>query len=179
MPPGSPQRRPAAGGLVALRVLFCALALLSCGFLGWVPLLRLAIVTRKALDWVLFVLALLGSAALFTYIGVFAEEEGSDLEAFLGLGAILILAAGPVTYYLVAEIRHFERFKSPPPPYLPPLGYAYATAVTTPSGAAPRNPYTAEPPAVPAPPPPRIEQVRAELDELSDLLRRRDDDGRA
>ncbi|WP_406058970.1 hypothetical protein OG462_18675 [Streptomyces sp. NBC_01077] len=190
--PQSPQpsqspKGPAPGGLVALRVLFCALSLLSCGFLGWAPLLRLAIVTRKAWDWALFGLALLGSAALFTYIAVTGEEVGSDLEAFLGIGAIVILSAGSIAYYLVAEIRHFERLRTPPAQHHP-LGYAYGTAVTAPHGVAPQNPYLGEAPSVPVPAPhvpntpraDRIDQVRAELDELSDLLRHTGEgDGRA
>ncbi|MFF3842432.1 hypothetical protein [Streptomyces sp. NPDC001930] len=100
-------------------------------------------------------------------------------------------------------------YGTPPPGYAPP-GYSapgYATpgyghppaAVTAPSplpgqapgpvqGPAP-SPYVPTPPAtpppgqVPPPPPghaPRIDQVRAELDELSDLLRQAgEDDGRA
>ncbi|WP_030546438.1 hypothetical protein [Streptomyces exfoliatus] len=180
-----PPKSPASGGLVALRVLFCALSLLSCGFLSWTPLLRLAVVTGKRRDWVLFGLALLGSAGLFTYIVVTGEETGSDLEAFLGIGAIVLLAAGSITYYLVAEIRHFERLRAQPPTQPPyrPMGYAYGadgTAVTAPSAPGAPNPYICAPPPVPPVPAPRIDQVRAELDELSDLLRTRgEDDGRA
>ncbi|WP_328944300.1 hypothetical protein OG259_25015 [Streptomyces sp. NBC_00250] len=185
--PAQPPKAPVPGGLVALRVLFCALSLLSCGFLGWAPLLRLAIITRKARDWALFVLALLGSAALFTYIVVTAEKESGDLEAFLGIGAIVLLSAGSITYYLVAEIRHFDPLRTQPQHR--PLGYAYGTAVTTPSGPVAQNPYAGEPPSGAFPGPatphaprsaPRIDQVRAELDELSELLRHTgEDDGRA
>ncbi|MFJ4907771.1 hypothetical protein ACIQCR_24345 [Streptomyces sp. NPDC093249] len=179
--PAPSPRKPAPRGLVPLRVLFCALALLSCGFLGWAPLLRLAVVTRRTADRALFGIALLGSAALFTYMVATAEkEEVGGLEAFLGVGTMVLLAAGSLTYYLVAEIRHFDRLRTAPP-HLPPLGYDSATAATVPSGGpAPLNPYTAGPPPAHAAPPPRIQQVRAELDELSDLLRRGDgrDDAR-
>ncbi|MER8233783.1 hypothetical protein [Streptomyces sp. NPDC094049] len=176
-PPSAPSpRKPAPRGLVPLRVLFCALALLSCGFLGWAPLLRLAVVTRRTADWALFGIALLGSVALFAYMVATGEKEGSGLEAVLGVGTMVVLAAGSLTYYLVAEIRHFDRLPTAPP-HLPPPGYDPATAATVPNGGpAPLNPYTAEPPPAHAAPPPRIQQVRAELDELSDLLRR--DDGR-
>ncbi|MEX0171707.1 hypothetical protein [Streptomyces sp. LMG1-1-1.1] len=183
--PKSPQS-PASGGLIALRVLFAALPLLSCGFLAWAPLLRLAIVTRRTLDWVLFGLAFLAGGALFAYAAATGEEEGSTLEAFVGIGTITVLAAGSVTYYLVAEIRHFERrrvaLEQAPPPYRP-LGHGYGAdgaAVTVPSPLGPPNPYTSTPPPEPPVKPPvapRIEQVRAELDELSDLLRKNAPEG--
>ncbi|MFB7516412.1 hypothetical protein [Streptomyces sp. NPDC056144] len=188
-PQPPPQPTSASGGLIALRVLFVALPLLSCGFLAGAPLLRLAVLTRRARDWWLFGLAVVASLALFVYMGVTGsdQEEVSDLEGFLGVGAILALGAGSVTYYLVGEIRHFDRVRAlsvPPQPYRP-TGYAYGaggTAVTVPSaGAAAPNPYLGAPPQPPQPTPqpssaaPRIDQVRAELDELSDLLRK---DGR-
>ncbi|MFJ5832224.1 hypothetical protein [Streptomyces sp. NPDC093089] len=184
-----PPQSPASGGLIALRVLFTALPLLSCGFLGWAPLLRLAIVTRRTLDWVLCGLAFLAGSALFAYAAATGEEESSTLEAFVGVGVITVLAAGSVTYYLVAEIRHFERRRTAPeqaPPPYRPLGPSYGadgSAVTVPSPLGPPNPYTGTPlpePPVQAPQPPvapRIEQVRAELDELSDLLRKNAPEG--
>ncbi|MER5962082.1 hypothetical protein [Streptomyces sp. NPDC002057] len=179
-PPQAPQvpqppKSPASGGLIALRVLLSALALLSCGFLGWAPLLRLAVVTRRTRDWVLCGLVFLASAGLFAYAAATGDEETGTAESFIGIGLIVLLVAGPITYYLVAEIRHFERQRTRPPQQ--PLGYGYATAVTTPSGLPPRNPYATEPPAVPGPGAPRIDQVRAELDELSDLLRKEPREG--
>ncbi|GAA3929274.1 hypothetical protein GCM10022244_42890 [Streptomyces gulbargensis] len=190
-PPPSP-KGPASGGLVALRVLFIALPLLSCGFLAWAPLLRLAVLTRRKLDWVLFGLTLAVAAGLFVFMGV-TGEESTDLEAVLGVGLIVTLAAGSVAYYVVGEIRHFDRAASGIPPYGAGAGDwtggAPAHAVTVPSPVTAPNPYTSTPSVTPAPPvtplpsggsvgpPPvvggaRIEQVRAELDELSDLLRK-------
>ncbi|MGW0121111.1 hypothetical protein [Streptomyces sp. NPDC003327] len=179
-PPSSPQG-PSSGGLIALRVLFVVLALGSCGFLGWAPLLRLAVVTRRKVDWALFGTALAAATGLFVYIGLTAEKEGSDLEAFLGVGTLVALAAGSIAYYLVAEIRHFERRAAAavPPPYAYPYGGAPGTAVTVPNPAP--GPHAYGYPPVPPPvtgaahgaaPAPRIEQVKAELDELSDLLRK-------
>ncbi|MEU7517445.1 hypothetical protein AB0B13_36340 [Streptomyces sp. NPDC042898] len=181
-PPG-----PASGGLIALRVLFVALPLLSCGFLAWAPMLRLAILTQKVRDWVFCGLAFVVATALFVYMGITGEKEASDLEAVVGVGTILALGAGSVAYYLVGEIRHYDRRRALPaavPPPFRPLGYAYgpdgSAVTTTPSGAP--APYVCAPPppaqpAQPHQPPtaPRIDQVRAELDELSDLLRK---DGR-
>ncbi|MFE7584200.1 hypothetical protein ACFU5Y_21885 [Streptomyces gardneri] len=179
-----PQNGPASGGLIALRVLFVALPLLSCGFLAWAPMLRLAILTRAVRDWVFFGLAFVAATALFVYMGVTGEKETTDLEAVIGVGTILALGAGSVAYYLVGEIRHYDRRRAMPvpPPYGPP-GYVYgpngSAATTTPSagpapylGAVPQPAQPVQPPTAP-----RIEQVRAELDELSDLLRKDGRDG--
>ncbi|MFB7588242.1 hypothetical protein [Streptomyces sp. NPDC056169] len=189
-PPQAPQPSPtppgpASGGLIALRVLFVALPLLSCGFLAWAPMLRLAILTGKVRDWVFCGLTFVVATALFVYMGVTGEKESSDLEAFVGVGTILALGAGSIAYYLVGEIRHHDRRRAMPlpgpvPPPYRPLGYVYgpdgAPVTTTPSGGP--APYICAPPAPAQPQPPtapRIDQVRAELDELSDLLRK---DGR-
>lgn len=191
-PPPSPHgpASGASGGLIALRVLFVAIPLLSCGFLAWAPMLRLAILTRAVRDWVSFGLTFAVGTGLFVYIGVTGEKESSDLEAFVGVGTILALGAGSIAYYLVGEMRYYDRRRATPvpvPPPFRPLGYAYgpdgAAVTTTPSGAP--APYICAPPAPaqpthPAQPAtaPRIEQVRAELDELSDLLRKDGRDGR-
>ncbi|MEU8524651.1 hypothetical protein AB0C77_03470 [Streptomyces sp. NPDC048629] len=199
--PPPQQHRPSQGVLVGLRVLFVAVAMLSCGFLAFAPLIRLAVVTRRKLDWVLFGVFLAADIALLTYIGVTAEEKGSDLEAFIGVGTMMALVVGSVSYYLVAEIQHYAKTALPTPalptPAGPPPvtgGYGYpATSATVPSPGYPQPmphahpmpvppPPQPQPPAPPAQPPaqpaaashsqPRIDQVRAELDELSDLLRK-------
>ncbi|MFF8379848.1 hypothetical protein ACF07V_27385 [Streptomyces sp. NPDC015661] len=176
-PPQAPQvpqppKSPVSGGRIALLVLFSALALLSCGLLAWAPMLHLASVTRRALDWTLFGLTFLVAGGLFTYAGVTGDQEPTTAESFIGVGVMVLLVAGSITYYLVTEIRRFDR-PAAPPAFRPP-GYDHAAAVTVPSAIGNPNPYTrpvVPPPAAPAPAP-RIDQVRAELDELSDLLRK-------
>ncbi|MFH8840691.1 hypothetical protein [Streptomyces sp. NPDC017868] len=174
-PPQAPQvpqppKSPATGGRVALLVLFCALALLSCGFLAWAPMLRVAVLTRRALDWVLFGVTFAVGAGLFAYAAATGDKEGSTAEAFVAVGIMMLLVAGPITYYLVTEIRRMDRGGAAPA-YLPP-GYDPASAVTVPSAIGDQNPYARPVAPPPAAPGPRIDQVRAELDELSDLLRR-------
>ncbi|MFF7778503.1 hypothetical protein ACFZCG_29305 [Streptomyces tanashiensis] len=177
-PPQAPQvpqppKSPVSGGRIALLVLFSALALLSCGFLAWAPMLRLAVVTRRALDWVLFGATFLLSAGLFTYAGVTGDEEPTTTESFIGVGVMVLLVAGSISYYLVTEIRHLDR-NGAAPAYRP-AGYDHGTAVTVPSAVPNPNPNPYARPVVPQPPTapgPRIDQVRAELDELSDLLRK-------
>ncbi|MGW8765374.1 hypothetical protein ACWGN5_23015 [Streptomyces sp. NPDC055815] len=173
-PPQAPQvpqppSSPASGGRIALLVLFSALALLSCGFLAWAPMLRLAVVTRRALDWVLFAVTFLVAAGLFTYAGVTGDKEPTTAESFIGVGVMVLLVAGSLTYYLVTEIRRFDR-PAAAPAFHP--GHDHATAVTVPSAFGNPNPYTGPAVVPPTAPGPRIDQVRAELDELSDLLRK-------
>ncbi|WP_336321336.1 hypothetical protein [Streptomyces lavendofoliae] len=215
--------RPADGTLVALRTLFVALTVLSCGFLAWAPLLRLAVITREVLDWVLFCVALLSTVGMFVFLWQTVPEdekqEMSDGSALTFLGWMLITILGVTIYYLVAEIRHYGRAGAPAAAFVPPgtTGYGYPPPAPQAQPAyaqpvPPRPPHSTPPPApVPAlpqqshpqpqsqphlPPQPqqvpqqtpprpqvsarptsqRIDQVRAELDELSDLLRREPQD---
>ncbi|MFF3761889.1 hypothetical protein [Streptomyces sp. NPDC002185] len=190
-PPQAPQvpqspKSPLTGGRVALLVLFCALALLSCGFLAWAPMLRVAVLTRRVRDWALFGATFAVAAGLFTYAGVTGDQEATTAESFVAVGIMMVLVAGPVAYYLVTELRRLDRGGAPGA-YRPP-GYGHPSAVTVPSAIGNQipNPYAGPavpPPGVPVPQPqpqpqppvssgPRIDQVRAELDELSDLLRK-------
>ncbi|AWI29419.1 hypothetical protein [Streptomyces tirandamycinicus] len=214
--PPRPAGRPAEGTLIALRVLFIAMAVMSCSLLAWVPMLRLAIVTRKPVDWFLFCATVAANVGMLVFAGLSApgDEEISDPVGYTILGWITVVMVGTITYYVMAETRHYERLKSGGgpaggyglPPQPPVAGYGYPPA--GPTGAA-ANPYArpAQQPPVPRQPPSqsgplpqpqppsqsgpqpsaagpapgpaaghepnrRIDQVRAELDELSDLLRR-------
>ncbi|MEV0964650.1 hypothetical protein AB0J25_19005 [Streptomyces sp. NPDC049910] len=203
--PPRPAGRPAEGTLIALRVLFITTAVVSCSLLAWVPMLRLAIVTRKPVDWFLFCATVVANVGMLVFAGLSApgDEEITDAVGYTILGWITVVMVGTITYYVMAETRHYERLKSGGgaaagyglPPQPPVAGYGY------PPGGAAANPYARpvqHPPAPrqppsrsgpqpqpqpsaggPAPGPVsghepnrRIDQVRAELDELSDLLRR-------
>ncbi|MEU2716190.1 hypothetical protein [Streptomyces sp. NPDC007205] len=200
---GQPVKQPPhTAGLVLLRLLFVAIGMFSIGFLAWVMLLRLAIVTRRALDWCLF-----GAALIINFLSValVGSEPGDDVHTPIGYFGMFMLFGGLVAttaYYLTAEIRHYALWRRT---YAAQAGYAYpgpanpypaATVPTVPIGHAGREtpfppapvaPHT--PPPMPRTPPPRpplatpppqrpapthIEQVRAELDELSDYLRQHD-----
>lgn len=188
-PQQRPKRRPSSATLTALRVLFVALTLMSCGFLSWAALLRLATVTRKGLDWTLMVVVLALNAGMFAYILSMPDDESelTDAQALLFLGWLLCTVVGTLTYYLYAEIRHYGPEHGYPGPYaahVPPQapavtpatptpGYGYPPAPVPPAG--PRHTPAPTPPPTPAPPPAppqRLDQVRAELDELSDYLRK-------
>lgn len=157
---------PAGGSPVTLRVMFVVLAVVTCGLLAWAPLLRLAIVTRKAYDWVVFAVVTALDVTGLVLIGVDPGEEEFQGPGNAGMIVLLCTLMAAVAYYLFADIRHFSRLRQPAftayaPPPAPPAHYGYPAAPP---------PVQETPPAPPAPA--RIHQVRAELDELSDYLRK-------
>ncbi|MFI6893378.1 hypothetical protein ACIBM4_04590 [Streptomyces sp. NPDC050256] len=195
-PPTAPRRVPSRAWIVSMRVLFTALAVCSCGMLLWAPLLRLAFVRRRTADWWVsgagFVLAL----TLLLVIGRDGEEaHGVD---FVFIPMLFLAMAAAAAYYLVADIRHYAQLtrQNTLGGHLPPgPGYAYAPTVPMqpPAQSPPQQPYPPQQyqqPPTPQPTPPthqpqppthqthstpqpqRIDQVRAELDELSDYLRK-------
>ncbi|MFF8471382.1 hypothetical protein [Streptomyces griseus] len=180
--------RPSSGTLTTVRVILVTVTVLSCGLLGWVAMLRLAFVTRKPRDWVLLAVVIVLNAALFAFIMGTPDDpdDMSDAAALLMMVWIIGLLAGVITYYLYTEIRHYSSLGSPSPypapghpaplPYQqPPVHHQHQHPGPQQSrhqGPQP-NPYTAPtPPPTPAPAPRRLDQVRAELDELSDYLRK-------
>ncbi|MFE1785379.1 hypothetical protein ACFW9F_23095 [Streptomyces sp. NPDC059506] len=214
----APRPLPDDRVVISLRVLFCAAALLSCGLLSWVPMLRLALLRLRTVDWVLCGAVFAAAFGLLAAVGELPEASpGSDAA----VGALLLLSVLVTVYYLVVDIRHHgERraraAQAAHAPYGQQYGYGYPYAQTphpqapppqpgiphqqpspyaAPPPQAPYNPYRdtppggspAGPPAGPPAPtapahvrpqgapgpaaPRRMDQVRAELDELSDLLR--------
>ncbi|MFF8412146.1 hypothetical protein [Streptomyces omiyaensis] len=188
--PAAPAPRPGGGssaGKVAVRVLVTAAVVLSLGLLAWVAMLRLAIMRRTVRDWVLFWAQLALTVGCFVLL---QEEDQDSWQINVGAAVVLAMAAAVVWHYLATDIKHHRAAAVPgarPPHGAPAYGYPPvdpATAVTLPGPnpnpytqqpqPQPPNPYATTPPAsAPTPPPsPRIDQVRAELDELSDLLRK-------
>ncbi|MCZ0988821.1 hypothetical protein O1M54_29580 [Streptomyces diastatochromogenes] len=195
---------PHTGWLVFMRVLFVAVGVLSLGFLTWAILLRLAAVTRKSLDWGLFVAVLAADILAIVLLGSEPGDEIHTPGGYLGLALILGLLPLVLVYYLVADSRHFQNlqhayaggralsgygYPQPSAPFTATNGGQTPVPVQSPPGTPPmaHTPIpgpllTTPPPQRPAPA--RIDQVRAELDELSDYLRKHDghqdgrDDGR-
>ncbi|WP_265584889.1 hypothetical protein [Streptomyces sp. S07_1.15] len=226
--PVPPQPRPPdAGNVIALRVLFVAMTLLLLGLLAWTAMLRIALLRRKALDWVLFGVVVGLTITFFVVVEIYPETDWRTDVAALGM---LGMAAAVVAHYLVADIQYHRRpvaVSRPAGPGGPgPYGPAASRAQTYAAGGVPTRPggipAQQQPPGVPAygfphppaasgptsptgptgpggsatppqgpppsvpgagepyapgtagsrPQPQRIHRVRAELDELSDLLRR-------
>ncbi|MFE4665071.1 hypothetical protein ACFRI7_25470 [Streptomyces sp. NPDC056716] len=205
------KRPPSTGVLVFLRVLFVVISVCSLGFLTASMMLRLALVTRKALDWALFVAVVAIDVLAMVLIGKDPGDEIDTAIGYTGLTLLLVTVAAVVVYYLTAEIRHYHdrrlRYGPYPPAPAPAPAYGYpqpqpqppytATTVSqmppvqrpphtpappsaphgTPAPHAPHTPPPTARPATPTPPPQRparIDEVRAELDELSDYLRNQD-----
>lgn len=192
-----PPQPPSTGVLVVLRVIFVAVALLSLGFLAWVAPLRAAIVSRRPAEWWFF-----GGSVVVLGIcfGLFSTDHTDDFSSpngNLGMSMLLLNAVACAGYYLYADIRHFHRLRRAYAGQVPSApGYGYPRpgapfiATTTPTApitaSTPQLPYAPAPiphtaapgPHIPAlpqrPAPSHIEQVRAELDELSDYLRKHD-----
>ncbi|WP_416519628.1 hypothetical protein [Streptomyces achromogenes] len=207
---------PHTAWLVCLRVLFVVLGIVTIGFLSWAMPLRLAIVTRRPLDWGLFVAVLAADLLGVVLLGLEPGEEIHTTGGYVGLILVLGSLVGSIAYYLAADIQHFALRRqayaamSGVPAYgypAPAAAYGATTVPTAPMASGPvaqaapapavptapapavptappvshippPAPYApVPPPAAPLPRPPapaRIEQVRAELDELSDYLRRQD-----
>ncbi|WP_435598338.1 hypothetical protein [Streptomyces anulatus] len=179
--------RPSPATLTTVRVILVTVTVLSCGLLGWVAMLRLAIVTRRPRDWVLLAVVMVLNAALFAFIVNTPDDpdDMSDASVLLMLLWIVALLAGVITYYLYVEIRHYSSLRSlgAPPPYTAaahpaPLPYQQHPPQQHHQQPQP-NPYTVQtPPPTPTPAPQRLDQVRAELDELSDYLRKENKENR-
>ena len=226
-PPTPPRRVPSRAWIVSMRVLFGVLSVGSVGLLLWSPLLRLAIVRRRASDWWLTGAGFVFVCVLLPILGRDGNDEPSGIDNVL-IPLLLVAMLGSFAYYLVGDIRHYERLTKQHPtggyvaaPPVPGHGYGYgyqyaptvptrmpapapvpmaaptATPMAAPAPAptpVPSPPSMPSPPPVPAQQPPaapqqqpqpqpapspqphphpqRIDQVRAELDELSDYLRK-------
>lgn len=184
--PGIPPQhghQPTSGGVVTLRVLFALLPILSCGFLAWGSMLRLAVVTRTTRDWTLLALSCVLSVGWVVLIGLDPTPDTDGWQGNTGAAGTILTGFATCVYFLAADIRHHERralaaqthwYPAQPAPYARPqqaAGPAYGYPPAQGPAQAPLPPQV--PPQPPQPtPPPRIGQVRAELDELSELLRK-------
>ncbi|WP_280665191.1 MULTISPECIES: hypothetical protein [unclassified Kitasatospora] len=141
-------------GTVLLRIVLTAVPVLSLGMLGWIPMLRLAIVHRRVRDWLLFGASLMASVAAIVLAGCNAENSWqSTTGIWLTLGTAVLVAA----YFPAADLRPRRANVAPRPADVrtAPVGRPVGMA----PGLARRD---------------RIGQVRAELDELSAYLQQQD-----
>ncbi|MGW8064606.1 hypothetical protein ACVV2G_20620 [Streptomyces ziwulingensis] len=193
VPPPPPRRRPNTAVLVLLRVFFVALPLLSLGFLAWISTLYAAIVTRRPRDWWAFAASAVVLVVSFGFLVTDHTDDFSTPNGTAGMIILLLNACACAGYFLYADIRHHQvpLHTGYPPPGPPATGYGHPQPAY-PYSAAPTLPQTHPPyqvpqpqpqPPVPPPAPPRtpqparIDQVRAELDELSDYLRKHEGNG--
>ncbi|SCF87962.1 hypothetical protein [Streptomyces sp. Ncost-T10-10d] len=201
-PPTPPRRVPSRAWIVSMRVLFVVLSVCSLGLLLWSPLLRLAIVRRRTSDWWLTGAGFVFVCVLLPILGRDGNDEPTGIDNILILLLLLAMAAasayylvGDIRHYEQLTKRNLMGGYAPP---VPGYGYAPTVPMRVPAPAPmpvqqpplrqPMQPPAAPPqqyqqpqphPSVhpqphpqPNPRPQRIDQVRAELDELSDYLRK-------
>ncbi|MEV7420315.1 hypothetical protein [Streptomyces sp. NPDC089919] len=186
-PPQRPVNRPSDGTLAALRVLFVALPLLSCGFLAWTAPLKVAITDSRKRNWLVFAGFLVATALALTLVATDKTDDLSSPNGTLGMVIILSSAIAAVGWFLYADIAYYAKpavapWNPPPVPYPGPYDQTRPQAQPQPGYGYPGPDRTPVPgqgqPPVPGPAQPhRIDQVRAELDELSELLRREEGHG--
>ncbi|MFE0176521.1 hypothetical protein ACFWZ2_29810 [Streptomyces sp. NPDC059002] len=173
---------------MTLRVMFVALAVVTCGLFAWAALLRLALVTRKAHDWVLFGVVTALDITALALVGIDKGEDEFEGPGNAGMVILLCTLVAALAYYLYADIRHFSPYRAPRfdghVPQQAQAAYGYPqqpapgpvhqqpTQFQQPPLQPPPLQQTPQPPTRPAPA--RIHQVRAELDELSDYLRKQE-----
>lgn len=196
-----PPRLAPRGAAIALRVLFTVLPFVTMGVAAWGSVLRLALLRRRTMDWAMLpVTAVLGIGG-FVLTGSSPEDS---TQSNVGVVGIFLCMLGVPVYYLVADlvwhssVRTQQRqvFAGSANPYAtgplqgPLVGQMTGPVVGAPHGPIPgpipgppahgvtgHSPYSSTPPAQPpahGPAHPRMDQVRAELDELSDYLRKED-----
>ncbi|WP_405713384.1 MULTISPECIES: hypothetical protein [unclassified Streptomyces] len=157
-PPTPPRRVPSRAWIVSMRVLFGVLSVCSLGLLLWSPLLRLAIVRRRASDWWLTGAGFVFVCVLLPILGRDGNDEPTGIDNVL-IPLLLVVMLGSLAYYLVGDIRHYERltkqhhpmggYAATPP--VPGYGYGYQYAPTVPMRMSASAPALASTPA-PAPP---------------------------
>ncbi|CUW29844.1 hypothetical protein [Streptomyces reticuli] len=191
-----------AGKVISLRVMFAAAGALTCGLLSCLPLFRAAFVRGRWYDWLIAWLSLPLSITGLAVVGELPEEDWrSDLA--LGLLLLLGVVAAIYYLVVDIRVHQQQRFAgyapapaptvhgpygfghAAPSPYAttlgpgpqPPVPPAHHTPIPQPPHGVPVVPPAPVPRAEPPqqrPAPARIDQVCAELDELSDYLRRQD-----
>ncbi|MCX4581660.1 hypothetical protein [Streptomyces sp. NBC_01481] len=189
VPTQPPRDIPAS--VIVLRVLFAILPLFSCGMLSWGTMLRLALVTKRPRDWVLFGVVLASFVVCFGAVLSDPTEDLRMLRSDIAIGTMLAVALVVVGWFLYADTRH-DAIRRMPPSQSPYYGTTVPYGPPAVAQQIPQAPHTPTPgygfpPAQPVPPQPlphqtpasqtssdkpRIDQVRAELDELSDYLRK-------
>ncbi|MFE1318812.1 hypothetical protein [Kitasatospora phosalacinea] len=170
-------------------VLLALVPVLSCGLLGMVPSMVLAVDRRRRADKIGAAVFAPMQVALFIVAGLTPEGQPID-DLTAGLLLLPLCLAAPVHFLLMNRRDQWPAPAPAPAPYPHPYAYAYPQAagypqavahpqaVTHPQAGYPTAPY---PPAAPhapvAPPAPAAPTGVSELRELGELLRRQAGDG--
>lgn len=189
VPIASPPGRGSRVWALALRVIFTLIPPVSLGVLAWVPLLRLALLRRRRVDWALFALVFALSFTSTFILGLGNGKAGPYSTA--AALVLLVVAFGAAAYFPIADrggrageaaLQAAGRSTVPQfPGYPPAYPAAYGPPIAPPTAApAHQAPHPVFPPLSPPPapsppqPPERIKQVRDELGEISEYLHNKD-----
>jgi hypothetical protein len=137
--------------------------------LCWVPLVRIALVRRRARDWAVLVLTALLATVGFYMIASTPDSDNPESDA--GVALMLTLAVACTVSFLVAELR---APLTRPLPYGPQWPAHLPAPSAQPNQAAPPAPLVPSGEAAPLVPLVPLWQVQAELEELSALLHQRE-----
>ncbi|MGA5129333.1 hypothetical protein ACPCTO_05940 [Streptomyces olivoreticuli] len=88
--------------VITIRVVVIVLTVGLVGILCWVPVLRLAIVRRRAQDWALFWAVLVASFGLLSMMRSSLSGTGWDSA---GMAGLMLLAAATLTHYIRSDVR--------------------------------------------------------------------------
>jgi drug/metabolite transporter (DMT)-like permease len=149
------RRGPHLAWIVVLRALLVAVPVLSIGILAWLPMLWTAIVSRRARDWWWFAAVAAMSVAGLMFAG--ATEKDDDWPTNLGISLLFVAAVVASAYAVTVDVRRRRNLHGGTR-----YGQPYPAGPLTPP-----PPYPSHPPVAHG----RLDQVRAELDELSAYLR--------
>ncbi|NBM21244.1 hypothetical protein, partial [Streptomyces sp. GC420] len=117
------------GTVITLRVVLIILTLLSCGTLAFVPMVRVAILSRRPADWAVCCVVAAWSFGGFMVAGSTPTESWQS-----DAGVIALLLTIPVVsvYYIVRDMALHKRPAQAPYPVVPaagapPYGYPHRT----------------------------------------------------
>ncbi|MBC2876118.1 MULTISPECIES: hypothetical protein [Streptomyces] len=89
--------------VVTIRVVIVAITVCTVFLLSWIPMLRMAIVRRRAFDWALFWVVLVASVV---WLFMMREELAKTVWYTLGVTGAIGTGVAATAYYLWSDIRH-------------------------------------------------------------------------
>lgn len=105
--PVAPVAPVTPGSVVAQRVLFAVVPLLSFGLLASVSTLWGAVVRRRVRDWTVFAVSLVTSVGSYALLGW--EESSDNWQTYAGGALVLLHMFGTPVYAVVADTVHRAR----------------------------------------------------------------------
>ncbi|MER5783859.1 hypothetical protein ABT104_19365 [Streptomyces mobaraensis] len=96
--------------VVTIRVVIVAITVCTVFLLSWIPMLRVAIVRRRALDWALFWVVLVASVV---WLFMMRDELAKTAWYTLGITGAIGTGVAATAYYLWSDIRHHRAARTP------------------------------------------------------------------